>query len=201
MQTENKDEMREKILEAALKRFTHYGAAKTTMNEIADDLHCSKASLYYYFPDKNAMHLAALEKIGEAYFQEMEKESRHVKSASKALQRIIEIREVFVKKFCRLEIFKLMRNGSDLLQEEMIKAKKREVALHAAIIKAGVAAGEFKVKHIDQTAELLVQCMMGLRFSVPDHVRQDMELDDELFAKVIEKQKQLLEIFIKGIKA
>jgi len=42
---------------------------------------------------------------------------------------------------------------------------------------------------------------MGLRFSVPDHIREDMDLDEEMMDQVIEKQKQLLEIFIKGIKA
>jgi len=69
MLAENKDEMREKILEAALKRFMHYGASKTTMNEIADDLRCSKASLYYYFSDKKALHNAVLMKIGETFFE------------------------------------------------------------------------------------------------------------------------------------
>jgi AcrR family transcriptional regulator len=39
------------IIEAARKRFSHYGLTKTTMNEIAADIGMSKASLYYYFPD------------------------------------------------------------------------------------------------------------------------------------------------------
>ncbi|PSL49428.1 TetR family transcriptional regulator [Chitinophaga niastensis] len=201
MHTETKDEMQEKILDAALKRFTHYGASKTTMNEIADDLHCSKASLYYYFPDKNAMHMAVLERIAEAYFQEMEKETQQVKSASKALNNIIEIRRIFVSKFCRLEIFKILQDGNSFFYAGMIKAKKREIEIHTEIIKAGIASGEFKVKHPAKAAELLVQSLMGLRFSVPDHFRNDADLNEEQFAQVIEKQKQLLEIFIKGMKA
>ncbi|HVI46302.1 MAG TPA: TetR/AcrR family transcriptional regulator [Chitinophaga sp.] len=201
MQAENKDEMRDKILEAALRRFTHYGAAKTTMNEIADDLHCSKASLYYYYPDKNAMHIAVLQKIAESFFSEMEEEARNVKSATRALERIIEIRETFLTKFCRLEIFKILQNPSPTILEEMEKAKKREIEIHTQVIKAGVQSGEFKVKHPGKTAELLVLAVNGLRFSVPNHVRPDMEMDDELFAEIIDKQKQLLEIFIKGMKA
>lgn len=201
MHTENKDEMRDKILEAALKRFTHYGAAKTTMNEIADDLGVSKASLYYYFPDKKAMHIAVLEKIAEAYFSEMEKEAINVKSAAKALHNIIDVRRAFIHKFCRLEIFKTVQDGSSAFREGMIKAKKRETAIHVAVIKAGVALGEFKVKDPEETGELLLQALMGLRFTVPNHFSNDIDLDDETFELVTEKHRMLVDIFIKAMKA
>ena len=44
-----------KVLDAAQKRFARFGLSKTTMNDIADDLGVSKASLYYYFPDKESI--------------------------------------------------------------------------------------------------------------------------------------------------
>ncbi|WP_143309500.1 TetR/AcrR family transcriptional regulator [Chitinophaga vietnamensis] len=203
MQAETRDEMRDKILEAALKRFTHYGASKTTMNEIAEDLRCSKASLYYYFPDKNGMHMAVLEKIGEAYFQEMEKEVAHIKSAAKTLHNIIEIRKKYICKFSRLELFRIMQEASEEIHEQVRLAKKREIELHAEVIKAGVALGEFKVKNHYKTAELLIQSLLGLRFAVPaDMERRGADYDfDELEAIVLEKQKTLLDIFIRGIKA
>lgn len=201
MHTEAKDEMRDKILEAALKRFTHYGASKTTMNEIADDLHCSKASLYYYFPDKKAMHIAVLEKIAEIYFQQMESEAVQPTSAAKALYNIIDLRKEFISKFCRLEIFKILQDNSAMFLAEKKKAKQREIAIHTRIIEAGIALGEFKVDDPANTAELLVLATMGMRFSVPDHIREDMDMDDEMMDNIIDKQKQLLEIFIKGIKA
>src|SRR5688572_33453931 len=49
------------ILEAARKRFAHYGLTTTTMNEIAADIGMSKASLYYYFPDKENLFVAVIE--------------------------------------------------------------------------------------------------------------------------------------------
>ena len=42
------------IIEASQKRFGIFGVEKTSMREIADDLKLSKASLYYYFPDKES---------------------------------------------------------------------------------------------------------------------------------------------------
>ena len=49
------DKRKEEIVEVALKRFCHYGFSKTTMNEIAEDLHITKANLYYYYQDKAAL--------------------------------------------------------------------------------------------------------------------------------------------------
>ncbi|MCA5006360.1 TetR/AcrR family transcriptional regulator [Sphingobacterium bovistauri] len=46
------DKRKEEIIEIAIRRFSHYGFAKTTMNEIADDLKITKANLYYYYPEK-----------------------------------------------------------------------------------------------------------------------------------------------------
>ncbi len=46
---------KDEIVEAALKRFSHFGIQKTTMNEIADDLRITKANLYYYYPDKSTL--------------------------------------------------------------------------------------------------------------------------------------------------
>ena len=42
------DSKKNQIISAAVKRFGHFGYAKTTMNELADDLVITKANLYYY---------------------------------------------------------------------------------------------------------------------------------------------------------
>ena len=42
----------EQIIEAAHKRFAHYGYGKTTMSEIAGDCKMSPGNLYRYFPGK-----------------------------------------------------------------------------------------------------------------------------------------------------
>ncbi len=46
------DETAKAILEAASKRFLHYGYGKTTMSEIAGDCNMSTGNVYRYFPSK-----------------------------------------------------------------------------------------------------------------------------------------------------
>ena len=60
---ENQDKKRIIIIEAALKRFAHYGLSKTTMSEIAKDISLSKALLYYYFPDKISLYVSTMEHL------------------------------------------------------------------------------------------------------------------------------------------
>ena len=60
------DQKQEAIIEAAIKRFAHFGVSKTTMAEIAADLSFSKASLYYYFPDKLNLFAAVFKTITDA---------------------------------------------------------------------------------------------------------------------------------------
>ncbi len=46
------DETAKQILDAASRRFLHYGFKKTTMSEIAEDCNMSTGNLYRYFPSK-----------------------------------------------------------------------------------------------------------------------------------------------------
>jgi AcrR family transcriptional regulator len=52
MPTTALDETARHILDAASRRFLHYGFAKTTMSEIAGDCNMSTGNLYRYFPSK-----------------------------------------------------------------------------------------------------------------------------------------------------
>src|SRR3982751_2794445 len=47
-----KDAVRTQIVEAAKKRFSHFGYAKTTMAEVASDCAMSPGNLYRFYPGK-----------------------------------------------------------------------------------------------------------------------------------------------------
>lgn len=200
MIAETKDEMRDKILDAALKRFSNYTASKTTMNEIADDLHCSKASLYYYFSDKKSLHFAVLERIGEYFISEQEAEAEKDLPATSILMNLLEIKRQFVLKYCRLEMFKILNDNSAETIRAMTIMKERELVMMTRIMEKGVAAGDFKIRNTSEIAALYSQAMEGLRFSVSDCLNPKLELDPEEVEKIIDKQRLLTEIFVKGIK-
>ena len=57
-----KSEVRTQIVDVARKIFTRYGFRKTTMEEIAAASHKGKSSIYYYFPGKEDIFKAVVEK-------------------------------------------------------------------------------------------------------------------------------------------
>src|SRR5882672_199093 len=51
-QMAEKDTVKDQIVDAAKKRFSHFGYAKTTMAEVASDCAMSPGNLYRFFPGK-----------------------------------------------------------------------------------------------------------------------------------------------------
>ena len=93
------DQKREAIIESAIKRFAHYGVSKTTMSEIAADLSFSKASLYYYFPDKLSLFAAVLNTITRPGNTGFEPELIHEKDPFKAILFFLEKRTDFIIRY------------------------------------------------------------------------------------------------------
>src|SRR4051812_7295292 len=109
------DKKRDSIIDAAQKRFLHFGVDKTTMHEIAEDLSISKASLYYYFPYKLNLYGGVLKKIIEA---EQVKETALIneKNVLKAINKFLDARtESIIKNYNLLEYLRTI--GTDVPPE------------------------------------------------------------------------------------
>jgi TetR/AcrR family fatty acid metabolism transcriptional regulator len=66
------DDKRQRILEAARKRFRYYGFRKTTMQEIARDAGVAVGTLYLYFKDKDDLLVAGTEEYVTRHRQQAE---------------------------------------------------------------------------------------------------------------------------------
>lgn len=57
----------QQIVDAAIRRFIYYGIAKTTMEDIAQDIALAKPSLYHYFDSKNHLVRAVFDHVLNEY--------------------------------------------------------------------------------------------------------------------------------------
>jgi AcrR family transcriptional regulator len=98
----------QQIIDVAQKRFGVYGLEKTSMRELAEDLNLSKASLYYYFPDKESIYKAVFEKEQDEFI-------------GKISERILNIEEpeLLLREYAvtRLSYFRTLLNLSRLRLE------------------------------------------------------------------------------------
>ena len=198
---ENQDKKRQLIVEAAIKRFAHFGLAKTTMTEIASDLSLSKALLYYYFPDKISLYAAVLEAIINEVGEALTKEVELIKDSKDALFFFLDKRQEYIQKYYNILDY-IRISGSDLPQSVVLileKAKQGEIALISAIIQKGVDNKEFKVTDVYGTASLLMDAFIGMRY-VTFTNKQPFQLSKETFAAFLKRQKLLGSIFLNGLK-
>ncbi len=168
MPTEQLDETGKQILDAASRRFLHYGYKKTTMSEIAEDCNMSTGNLYRYFPSKLDIaekfvavlrrdHIAKLRTVAEA-------------TGKTPAQKL---REFFLMKFTlayerfhdRPKAFEL---SSSLLHERpkvALEWENAEGRVLAQILREGDREGAFAVVDAAKMAKILQDA--AFRFTSP----------------------------------
>src|SRR6476469_4589015 len=56
------DELDARILDATMTCLTRFGVAKTTIDDVAREAGCSRATVYRYFANRNALVVAAVDR-------------------------------------------------------------------------------------------------------------------------------------------
>ena len=197
---EQREDKVDAIIAAAQKRFAVFGAEKTSMREIADDLHMSKASLYYYFPDKESLYLAVLEKEQAEFIHEMSEIIRNISEPDRMLKEYAVRRLGYFSRLLNLSRLRL-EAYSDLkpaLRDTTRSFKEKETELVKEIFKAGIDKGIFAIEDISQTAILFLDLLKGLRASLISG-RKMLVIDQSEFNTLLEKTRTFTDIFIKGI--
>ncbi|HTA82482.1 MAG TPA: TetR/AcrR family transcriptional regulator [Bacteroidia bacterium] len=155
----------EKILDVAQKRFARFGLAKTTMSEIADDLGVSKASLYYYFPDKECIFKKVMMKEQLDFCRQMKKIVASDKNIKQTLKDYIENRTNYFKTLINLghlnyDIFHEQKPLYASLGKEFYE---REKEIIKTILQNAMERNEIRKIDIDEYSGFFVHVLRTLR--------------------------------------
>lgn len=194
------DQKQEAIIDAAIKRFAHFGVAKTTMAEIAADLSFSKASLYYYFPDKMNLYAAVFKRITDMNQSGNHEAIRNEKDPFRAISLFLEFRTQFIIKYYNILEFLKNFNPRQIpveLQPIFSNLQKRELKTLTTIIEKGVEAGLFKIDDVKAVAELFFDMLDGFRQKSLSKVNFFPE--KKQFQSVLKREKEFAAIFFKGL--
>ena len=162
-----KDTVRDQIIEAAKKRFSHFGYAKTTMAEVAADCSMSPGNLYRFFPGK----LDIAEAIATADYQAHVQQQRALiftpgKSAAQRLRDYFfeELRYTYLKLESNPRVFEIASVISRERPEyaNWMLANERKLLVEA--MEEAERSGEFKAADKDFTAEMIQSALMKFRY-------------------------------------
>lgn len=198
------DQKREVILEAALKRFSRYGLAKTTMGEIAGDLDMSKGSLYYYFPDKDRIYVAVIERIVSRCFADVSSFLEGPVTVQLVMDRYLALKERILQEYHFLfGVHEWVREKPGNLQRQVGElVQQAESRFLAAWMRKGIADGEISPQHDpEKTAEMLVHVLFGLWVVWCKWQAQGFELHHtENIKEFMHREKMVLAIFFNGLR-
>ncbi len=199
----NADAKRVKILEAAKRRFAHYGLAKTTMAEIAQDLSFSKALLYYYFPDKNRLYAAVFEMAVDEIVNETTEKISQSKNVNEAMDAFLCTRLRIIKdNFNLFEFSYSLRNEMPSDIEAILPSLfEKEIKQVCLVLRKGQETKEIVVEEIEITAKILLISLLGMRIGILQEFKNlFLPPSKEEFDYILNLQKKLAKIFINGLR-
>jgi AcrR family transcriptional regulator len=189
------------IIEASQKRFGLFGVEKTSMREIANDLKLSKASLYYYFPDKESLYKAVVEKEQQEFIDKITGRILSIEEPEQLLReysisRLSYFRTLLNLSRLRMEAYSDLKPG---FRETIQIFKEKEKEIIKKIFLKGIVRGIFYINDTDETASLFLDLLKGLRVIVVNE-KETLVIEQDEYDLLLEKTITFTNLFIKGLK-
>lgn len=189
---------REQIIEAAIKRFSHFGISKTSLTEIAEDLAVSKQALAYYFADKQLLVAAVEEKIVNDYILSLKNNIEQADTIEHAVLKLGQVKSKFFEKYYMLA---LQSDGlehiSTSLRHWRESLREKEVQLLVPLFEKGIKEGELRPLDTVKTSELLLDTLYAFSRCVKDKGVLPTPVD---FEEIFTKQQEVTRVFYNGLK-
>jgi TetR/AcrR family transcriptional repressor of mexJK operon len=158
--------------------------------------------LYYYFPDKESLYRAVVEKeqiefidkITDRIFSIHEPEQLLLEYAN---ARLSYFRTLLNLSRLRLESFSGLKPG---FRETIQVFKEKEKEIVKKIFEKGILNGIFFINDTDQIATLFLDLLKGLRTTLVNE-KKTLFIEQEEYDLLLEKTISFTNIFIKGLKS
>ncbi len=189
------------IIQAARKRFAHYGFSKVTMDEIAGDVEMGKASLYYYFPTKEDLFKSVItleqnefvkniESLLKQPFSNTEKLHKYVEQRLKYFQVLLNLGTLSVHSYFDFKsVFR--RLFEDFEEQELILLNK--------IMNEGKQSGEFNPDLSEDSVKVFLHILQGLRLRTLRLIKEQ-RATEETYRNMEQEMIIATELFINGMK-
>lgn len=198
---ETLDKRREEILDAAMLALARYGPLKSTMDDIAQIVGMKKASLYYYYKNKEAIFKDALERETNRVFSQIEAKFKTKKSVSDKLLTMIQYVNRYFRDRAEMLEFNVqaMIDNHALLRRLAQDMQEQNRDFMAGLIREGIDKGEFCNVDEFKVAHALRLIFDTQRFELYQSMTERKPSQSE-YAELEKNAIFILEIFLNGLR-
>ncbi|MGN6439389.1 MAG: TetR/AcrR family transcriptional regulator [Agriterribacter sp.] len=193
--------VKEKIGKAAMKCFMKFGLDKTTLDDIAQSVGLNKASLYYYYKNKEDIFVEAALKEGEDYIDSLQQKVLLKKGVQNQVSFYMQSRFNYYKNVLNMNkvsvetLHKILPRFFELYEALM----KREKQFLSLLIQKAVDNGELIKTNTDKIASVLINISDALKHSVEQQAILKMENEID-YSHSLQDMKFLISLMFNGLK-
>jgi TetR/AcrR family transcriptional regulator len=191
---------RELIFDAAEHQFTRYGYSKVTMEEIADDAGLKKASLYYYFPTKEELFQAVIDRKHQEFRHSVERILIKSGTVRRRIQAYVEARYTYFDRLLHLNIVDFRRASRNMPAVKRVfqRHASQELEWLTGLFEEGKRNGEFNLRGVERVAKAFFHILQGLRIRFVK-ASEDARASSAASGQLRKELMLVTQIFLDGI--
>jgi AcrR family transcriptional regulator len=196
-----KQQIKEKIGAAAMQCFARFGLDKTTLDDIARAVNLNKASLYYYYKNKEDIFLDVALREGAQHIAALQQKAESKKGIEKQVLFYLQERIVYYK-----QVLNMHKIGAETLHRILPtffklyqNILKQETLFIARLLKESVKAGTLKNGDMDKLAAALISISDALKHQQEQQAAL-LSLDTVDYNPAIQQLKLLVQLALNGLK-
>lgn len=190
-----KEETRTNIINTAIDLFKKKGYYKASMDEIAEKVDVSKATLYNYFPDKGSILIAYFQSIVADYGNEMKSSLKNNQGIRAKLENLLDFKNQFFGSDIELTANYLKYRLQTIFDKDLFDNPDRS-GLENVVLELVLAAQENGELRSDISPWVMARALLLLAtnyFLSSIYIQDPVEMEN--------LKDQLLQIFLNGAKA
>lgn len=195
------DQKREQILDAAMICLARFGMLKVTLDDIANVLGMHKASLYYYYENKEALFIDALERESVRLFEQVQKNFAAIRTATDKIYTMVQTFHTYFRS--RAEVLQLnvkaLSDNHELIQKLEHRLREKNVDFLRDLLQEGIDSGEFRQVDATRVARILrsIFDMSRLEWFLRKNISATGQPD---FSQMENDAFFILDLFFNGLK-
>lgn len=191
---------KEQILSAASKSFARFGYKKTTLEDIGKKVGLDKASIYYYFKNKEEIFTTIVLNEFKQFITKLHQDIEEDMDCEQKILVYFEERFHFfnekamiLPQITEIEIQRIMASGLEIF----MKIEQGEISFVANILKNCIRNGQIKDCDVEKISEFIFALVEGVK---KKYVTNEKYPTPSEFENMIKDIQTALKIFMNGLK-